>query len=73
MPCPPDVLKRADEIVDKLLAERKDEIRANYLAQQDIDGKTLPVQYRPQQDHQNKRIDELWGPKPRVPIPIETI
>ena len=72
MPCPPELLKRAEDIVDNILSERKDEIRANYLAQRDIDGKTLPVQYRPQQD-QNRRIDELWGTKPRVPIPIETI
>jgi hypothetical protein len=32
MPCPPEVLKRADEIVDQMLAARKDEIKANYLA-----------------------------------------
>jgi hypothetical protein len=31
MPCPPALLKRIDTIVDRYLAARKDEIRANYL------------------------------------------
>jgi hypothetical protein len=72
MPCPPELMKRAEDMVDNILSERKDEIRANYFAQQDIDGKTLPLQYRHQQD-QEERISAVWGPRPPKPPVLSSI
>jgi hypothetical protein len=64
MPCPPELIKRVDAIVDQILAAKKDEIRARF------DGTPERIHGAPDQE---RRIDELWGTKPRVPIPIETI
>jgi hypothetical protein len=30
MPCPPELIKRVDAIVDKFLMDRKDEIKSHY-------------------------------------------
>jgi hypothetical protein len=32
MPCPPDVLKRVDEVVDRYLAAKKDEVKQQYFS-----------------------------------------
>jgi hypothetical protein len=73
MPCPPELLKRVDEAVDSWLKRRdsasnEDKPPRNPLA--------APQQFladSPPQKIHGKPDQELWPPKPRVPIPIETL
>jgi hypothetical protein len=79
MPIEPSKLQQILDSVDRLLASNKEKLRTDFYNRDCDDPLHAPKQApfsdgAPQRIHgEGKKDQELWPPKPRVPVSIETL